>query len=75
MEKAAEMPVTKPAKVMTLVSPRASVNPARAPVSSTKASFRPSTMDPTYCKRSSSSMPRRSFSWAASSSLNFFVSG
>ena len=49
-------PVYSAAKAISLVFCIAKVKPAREPVSSTRASFIPSTTLPTYCRRSSSSM-------------------
>ena len=61
------MPVTRPARDITFVLPRARVNPAREPVISTSASFNPSTIDPTNCRLSSSSISRIDFSCSFSS--------
>ena len=47
MEKVAEIPVIRPDRATKRLSCRAKVSPARVPVSSTSASFNPSTMEPT----------------------------
>ena len=44
MESVAATPVVSPASAISLLSCSAMVKPARAPVISTRASFRPSTM-------------------------------
>ena len=47
MDKEALIPVIKPITAIRTVSWNARVNPANAPVNSTNASLKPSTMDPT----------------------------
>ena len=53
IDKAAAIPVMLPVRAISLESLKARVNPANAPVNSTKASFRPSTTEPIYSSRSS----------------------
>ena len=47
IEKDAAMPVISPARAIRRVFCNAKVRPAKAPVSSTNASFKPRTMEPT----------------------------
>ena len=68
MERVAEMPVINPDKAISRVFCKAKLRPAKVPVSSTSASFKPRTIEPTYCSRSSSSMAINASSWRFSSS-------
>ena len=46
MDSAAAMPVTVPVRAISFASRSANVRPARAPVSSTRASLSPRTIEP-----------------------------
>jgi len=75
MESVADIPVISPASDMRLLLCIANANPARLPDISTSASFSPKTMEPTYCRRSSSSMAMSCSSCRASSSYMPCASG
>ena len=67
IDSVAAMPVIRPDSAMSRVFCMASVRPASVPVISTMASFIPSTMLPTYERRSSSSISSSACSWVSSS--------
>ncbi len=75
MDRVAETPVMIPERATRRVLARAKVRPASTPVSSTSASFRPRTMAPTYCRRSSSSIAASCSSCLCSSSMIPAASG
>ncbi len=67
IDSVAAMPVIRPDSAMRRVFCMASVRPASVPVISTMASFMPSTMLPTYDRRSSSSIASSACSCDSSS--------
>jgi hypothetical protein len=67
--------VIKPAMAIRRVFRRANVNPARVPVSSTRASLKPRTMEPTYFNLSSSMRLMSSVSCSISSFLRSMAPG
>ena len=69
------MPVIRPESAMRRVFCMASVRPASVPVISTMASFMPSTMLPTYDRRSSSSIASSACSCDSSSARMLSASG
>jgi tetratricopeptide (TPR) repeat protein len=66
MEKVALMPTIRPDSAISRVFCSAKAKPANEPVSSTSASLSPSTILPTYCRLSSSSISSRAFSCSSS---------
>ena len=74
MESAAATPVMAAVRATSAVFCKAKVSPARTPISSTRASFRPRTIDPVYLSLSSSSRVRRACSCSSSSRMMPLIS-
>ena len=70
-----QVQVISPDNAISLVFCSAKVRPAKVPVSSTSASFKPNTIEPTYCRRSSSKIASSFCSCRSSSSAIFCACG
>ena len=75
IDKDAAIPVIKPARPTSLLFASANVSPANVPVSSTKASFNPKTMELVYFSLSSSIKSIKACSCSSSSSRISLASG
>ncbi len=75
IESEAAIPVIPPVSAISCVFWRANVKPARAPVSSTRASFRPRTIEPMYSSFFSLRISMRACSCSSSSFAIWAASG